>query len=363
MARKDYYQILNLPKECSQDDIKKSFRLLAKKFHPDKNPNNPEAESKFKEINEAYATLSDVEKRKMYDLGDSGMGQGFQNGFPGGFGGGFNMDDIFSQFFGGGFPGGQRQNRPHKGSDLRVKMSLTLQEIFSGATKKIKYKKDAVCGICNGSGAANSSSVNTCTVCNGTGWIERVKNTIVGTVVNRQQCSTCGGSGKIIQSVCSNCGGRKMATQEVTIDVNVPRSVGNGEILTLAGAGNASKNGGVNGNLLFIVEEIPHENIDRRGFELFTTKDISIYDAIFGKQIELDTIDGKIKIDIPSGIQSGTRLRVEGKGLYRIGTNYRDNMYIDVYVFIPKDLTDEEKQILEKIKDSESFKPKRFGRK
>lgn len=353
MARKDYYKILEVPESATKEEIKKSFRRLSKIHHPDKGGN----EESFKEINEAYSVIGDEEKKKKYD----GGGYDQMNGFPGGggFGGGFNMDDIFAEFFGGA----QRQNpnQPHKGSDLRVKVSLTLHEIFTGVVKKFKYRKDVVCGSCHGTGAADGAS-STCQTCNGSGWIDKKINSVMGSVTSKQQCPTCGGSGKIIQHVCSSCGGRKVVPQEEIIDINIPRGVMNGQILSMNNAGNASLNGGANGSLFIIVEELQHEFLNRQGFDLLTTKDISIYDAIFGKELEVDTIDAKIKINIPAGIQSGTRLRMEGKGLYRLNNQSRGDMYMDVFVFIPKDLTEEEKQVLEKIKDSDNIKPKRFGR-
>jgi molecular chaperone DnaJ len=353
MTRKDYYQILGVSKDASQEEIKKAYRTLAKKNHPDKGGN----EEIFKEIGEAYAVIGDIEKRKRYDLGDSGMGQGFPGGFPNGFGGGFSMDDILNQFFGG------RRNhasQPQKGTDLKIKLKLTLQEIFTGITKKLKYRKEVLCKTCNGTGAANESSVKTCPTCNGSGQVQHVKNTIVGTVVTQEACSSCGGTGKIIQTVCPSCNGKKIVFHEEIVDLVIPKSVKNGDVLSFAGAGNVSKNGGINGNLFVIIEEEFNEFVARREFDLFTKYEISIYEAIFGKDLEMKTIEnGIIKIAIAPGTQSGTKLRVEGKGLYKAGTNIRGDMYIDIIVFIPKTLSDKEKEIFEALKDSENIKPKK----
>lgn len=357
MKKKDYYKILEVSKTVSKEELKKKYRELCLKYHPDKNPGDKEAEERFKEIAEAYSVIGDEEKRRKYDQG------GFDfRGFPGdfgGFGGGFDMDDIFSQFFGahrGGW--GQRRPQPQKGSDLRIKIVLKLDEIFTGTTKKVKYRKEVICGTCNGTGAANASSVHTCNNCQGSGWVQKVKNTIVGTVVSQEQCSVCSGTGKIIQSVCPTCGGKKITFHEETVDLTIPKSVRDGDILSFAGAGNVSKNGGANGNLLVVIEEEHHEFFIRKESELYVRCEISIYDAIFGKDLEIKTIEGGvIKVAITPGTQSSSRLRVEGKGMYKMGTNYRGDMYIDVVVYIPNNLSDKEKEILEQLKDSENIKP------
>lgn len=358
MARKNYYEILEVPEAATAEEIKKAYRQLALKYHPDRNPDNPDAEAHFKEVAEAYSVLGDEEKRRKYDNGSQDF-TGFPGGF-GGFGGGFDMDDIFEQFFAGRRAGYQRKQQPQKGSDLRIKIPMNLKELFTGSTKKVKYKREAVCSACNGSGAASASSVHTCSTCNGSGWVQKVKNTIVGTVVTQEKCSDCGGSGKKVDSVCSVCGGRTVIFHEETIDLTIPRSVNGGDILSFAGAGNASRNGGVSGNLLVLIEEEPDQTFVRQESNLFMKFNISIYDAIFGKDIEINTIDGgTIKIAIAPGTQSGTRLRIEGKGMYKIAAETRGDLYIDVIVYIPERLTDKEKEVFEKLKDSENIKPKK----
>jgi len=356
MARKDYYEILGVPKAASLDEIKKAYRKLALKHHPDKNPGNAQSEERFKEIAEAYSVIGDEEKRKRYDGGDF---QGMPGGF-GGFGGGFNVDDIFEQFFGGRNPFQQANQQHNRGTDLRMKITLDLEDVFSGITKKVKYKREVLCEVCKGTGAANDSSVHPCPDCQGSGWIKRVKNTMVGSFMSQEPCQNCGGSGKIIQATCSSCGGKKTTFKDEEVDLQIPRSVKNGDTLQFIGAGNVSKNGGPNGNLFVIVEEAFNDSVTRQDSELYTTCHLSICEAIFGKDLEVKTIEGgTIKVVITPGVQSGTRLRVEGKGMYKAGTNYRGDLYIDVRVFTPQNLSDKEKEIFEKIKDSENIKPRK----
>ena len=360
MARKNYYEILGVPEAATAEEIKKAYRQLALKYHPDKNPNNPDAEAHFKEIAEAYSILGDEEKRKKYDRGGQSF-EGFPGGFGGnGFGGGFEFDDIFEQFFSNRAShwGQPRKPQPQKGSDLRIRIPLTLKEIFNGLTKKVKYRREILCKTCNGSGAAGASSVHICSTCNGSGWVQKVKNTIVGTMISQEKCSSCGGSGKVVDSFCSACHGGKTLLQEEMVELTIPRSVRAGDILSFEGAGNASKSGGANGNLLVLIEEEVDELFVRQESDLFMKCNISIYDAIFGKDIEIETIDGgTIKVAVAPGTQSGSHLRIEGKGMYRIGSNSRGDLYIDVIVYIPQTLTETEKEVLEKLKDSENIKP------
>ena len=354
MAKKDYYEVLGLPKGASKEEIKKTYRKLAVKFHPDKNPNNPEAEEKFKEISEAYTILGDEDKRRNYDQGGYDMGGGFPGGGFDGFGGFQGFGDVFEQMF------GHRQGppRPQNGSDLRMRISLSLEDLFSGVTKKIKYSRESICSTCGGSGAANDSSVHTCTNCNGSGWVTRTKNTILGSVVSREQCSVCSGTGKIVKAVCPTCSGAKVVHKEEVVDINIPRSVKNGDVLSVSGGGNASRFGGVNGNLLILISEEKNDMYVRQESELYANFNINICDAILGSELEIKTIDGSlIKFAIAPGTQSGTRLRIEGKGMYKVGTNYRGDLYVDIVVYIPKVLSDEEKKLIEALKDSENIKP------
>lgn len=349
MAKKDYYEILGVPKTASIEEIKKAYRKLAMKHHPDKGGN----EEIFKEISDAYSILGDEEQKKKYDnRGTSDFN--FYSGFDG-----YGMNDIFDQFFRNRGWNQPRQNIPRKGEDLRIKIELTLQEMFFGITKKIKYKKEELCDVCNGTGAANSTSIHDCPNCNGTGFISRVKQTIVGRVVSQDKCSNCGGTGKIIQTVCSSCGGKKTVVKEKTIEISIPKSIKHGDVISIEGAGNDSKFGGVCGNLLIYIEGKRHEHLDRYESDLIMNQEISICDAILGKEMEIEAIDGMIKIVIAPGTQSKVRLKIEGKGMYKPGMNQRGDMFIDVNVFIPKKISDEEKELFEKIRESENIKPKK----
>ena len=352
MAQKDYYQILGIDRNSSPEDIKKAYRKLSKQHHPDAGGD----EEQFKEISVAYGVLSDPEKKRKYDNGGFNIND-FSQGFPNGFGGGFNVDDIFEHFMGG--HRGSHQRQPQRGSDLRVKLTLNINEIFNGTTKKIKFRKEVICNGCGGTGAAKDSSVKICPTCNGAGFTQSIKQTIIGNIQTQETCRTCNGEGKVIQNFCPVCNGRKVTLQEETVELVIPRSVRTGDVLSFAGGGNASKVGGPNGNLLVIVEEQQNDLFYRQDSDLLSRYQISVYDAIFGRELEVDTVDGKIKINTAQGIQSGTRLRVEGKGLYKAGTNYRGDMFVDIIVYTPKDLNKEEKEIFEKIKDLECLKPKK----
>jgi molecular chaperone DnaJ len=235
---------------------------------------------------------------------------------------------------------------------------VSLEDIFNGITKQIKYKREKVCKSCNGTGAANESSRHKCVTCNGSGMVQKVANTIVGTVISQISCPDCGGSGEIIQTVCPVCNGRKMSYEDEIIEVNIPKSIKNGDVISIEGAGNASINGGPSGNLLVIIIEGSNEFFVRQESNLLTSQEISIYDAIFGKELELNTIENKkIKFNIPPGTQSGTRLRLEGKGMHRQESSLRGDMYLDIFVFIPKTLSKKEKEIFEKLKNSENIQP------
>ena len=343
MARKDYYQILEVPQGASQEEIKKAYKKLAKIHHPDRNQGSTESEAKFKEINEAYETLGDANKRVRYDRGEDQH----MNGFPGDFSS--HMQD-FHDFFTGGRTQRRQQSAP-SGSDLRVKIILNIQEIFNGVTKKIKYRREVICGHCNGSGAADSNSIETCQTCHGAGMIQKVMNTIVGSVVTSQTCPTCGGKGKTVKSHCQHCSGHGVVLQEETIDLTIPRSVANGDTLSVAGAGNASRHGGQFGSLLVFVEEENGGKFARNGSDLLSFYTVNIGDAVLGSDLEVDTVDGKVKIKINPGTQSGSRLRIEGKGLYKTGTNYRGDLYVDISVHIPKELNEETRGIFEKLRE------------
>lgn len=365
VAKRDYYEILGIERNASEAEIKKAYRKMALQFHPDKNPGNKEAEDKFKEAAEAYEVLSNTEKRQKYDqYGHEGL-----RGGPGGFsGGGMSMDDIFSQFgdifgnaFGGGFSGfggsGGNRRRVNKGTDLRVKVKLTLKEIAKGVEKKIKVNKLVSCQTCHGSGAADGSSFNTCQHCHGTGQITRVTNTFLGQMQTSSTCPYCGGEGKTITKKCEACGGSGTVKDEEVISLNIPAGVTDGIQLSVGGKGNAAPRGGVPGNLIVQIEEIPDPELVRDGTNILYEHYISFPDAALGTSVEVPTIEGRVRIKIEPGTQGGKVLRLKGKGIPSLNGYERGDQLININVWTPKVLSRQEQEILEKMKASENFKP------
>ncbi len=372
MSKRDYYDVLGVAKNASAEEIKKAYRKLAIKFHPDKNPNDKSAEDKFKEAAEAYEILSNPEKKQRYDhYGHAGVGGASGGGGYGG--GGMNMEDIFSQFgdiFGGGgggggfesfFGGGGQQSRGGrrvaKGSNLRIKVKLTLEEIANGTEKKIKVNKQIVCKTCDGSGAKDRSSISTCKTCGGSGAVRRVTNTILGQMQTTSTCPTCNGSGSQITSKCTVCHGEGTVRGEETITINIPAGVSDGMQLSMSGKGNAAPNGGIPGDLIILIEETPHETLKREGNNIVYDLHVSIIDAALGYSAEVPTIDGKAKIKIEPGTQSGKLLRLKGKGIPEINSYHRGDEIIHVNIWTPKALSSEERAMLEKLRDSPNFKP------
>ena len=374
MSKRDYYDILGVAKNSSPEEIKKAYRKLAIKFHPDKNPDDHTAEDKFKEAAEAYEILSNPEKKQRYDhYGHAGVGGASGGGYGGG---GMNMEDIFSQFgdiFGGGggggggspfdsFFGGQQRGgssgrRVTKGTNLRIKVKLTLEEIAHGAEKKIKVNKQIVCKTCDGSGAKDKSSISTCKTCGGSGAVRRVTNTILGQMQTTATCPTCNGSGSQITSKCNVCHGEGTVRGEETIDINIPAGVSDGMQLSMSGKGNAAPNGGIPGDLIILIEEIPHETLKREGNNVVYDLHLSIIDAALGFSAEVPTIDGKAKIKIEPGTQSGKLLRLKGKGIPEVNSYHRGDQIIHVNIWTPKALSSEERSMLEKLRESPNFKP------
>ncbi len=368
MSKRDYYDILGVAKGASVEEIKKAYRKLAIKYHPDKNPDDKSAEEKFKEAAEAYEVLSSPEKRQRYDqFGHAGVGGAAGGGFGGG---GMNMEDIFSQFgdiFGGGgspfdsFFGGGGQSRGGrrvaKGSNLRIKVKLTLEEIANGAEKKIKVNKQVTCKTCDGTGAKDKSSVSTCKTCGGNGSVRRVTNTILGQMQTTATCPTCHGSGQQITAKCNACHGEGTVRGEETITINIPAGVSEGMQLSMAGKGNAAPNGGIPGDLIILIEELPHETLKREGNNIVYDLHISIVDAAIGASVEVPTIDGKAKIKIDPGTQSGKLLRLKGKGIPEVNSYHRGDEIIHVNIWTPKALSSEERALLEKLRESPNFKP------
>ncbi|KAA2240485.1 molecular chaperone DnaJ [Chitinophaga agrisoli] len=365
-TKRDYYEILAVAKTASQDEIKKAYRKVAMQYHPDRNPNNKEAEEKFKEAAEAYEILSDPDKRAQYDRFGHSMG-----GNRGGYGGGgMNMDDIFSNFgdiFGedifGSFFGGQRsggggrRGRGTRGSNLRVKIRLTYEEIAKGANKKIKVKKYVPCATCNGLGAKDKNAFQTCNTCGGSGQVRKVTQTFLGQMQTVTTCPTCAGEGQIITSKCGHCKGEGRVYGEEMVSIDIPAGVQEGMQLSMSGKGNAGERGGAPGDLLILIEEEPHPELHRDGLNIAYDLHISFPDAVFGTQVEVPTIDGKAKIKIPAGTQSGKIFRLKGKGFPSVNSYEKGDQLIHVNVWTPQHVTPEEKTMLEKMQTAESFQP------
>ncbi len=365
MEKRDYYEVLGVSKQATKDEIKKSYRKQALKYHPDKNPGDKKAEENFKEAAEAYEVLSSDEKRARYDrYGHAGMGAGAS-----GFGGThMTMDDIFSSFgdiFGDAFGGfgafggsSRRGRRVNKGSNLRVKVKLTLHEIASGAEKKIKVNKYDACDSCGGTGAADASSLSTCSTCHGSGHVTRLTNTLLGQMQTTSVCPSCGGEGKTITKKCPACYGEGIVQKEEIIKINIPAGVGKGMQMTVGGKGNAPRRGGVNGDLLVVIDEEEHPELIREGNDLIYNLFISIPDAVLGTHVEVPTVDNNVKIKIEPGTQPGKILRLRGKGLPEVNGYGKGDLLVNVNVWIPRSISKDEMKIVEKFKDSESFVPK-----
>lgn len=363
MSKRDYYDVLEIDRNASEAEIKKAYRKLAIKYHPDKNPDDHTAEDKFKEAAEAYEVLSNPDKKARYDrYGHAGMG----NSGGGGYGGGMSMDDIFSQFgdifggaFGGGFGGGSssRGRRVNKGSNLRVKVKLNLQEIAKGVEKKIKVNKFVSCQHCSGTGADKGSSYANCSTCHGSGHITRVTSTFLGQMQTTSTCPTCGGEGRIITHKCSYCQGNGVLRDEEIIPINIPAGVAEGMQLSLSGKGNAGARGGIPGDLLVLVEEEKHPELERDGNNLIHNLFISIPDAALGAQVEVPTIDGKARLKIAPGTQPGKVLRLKGKGLPSVNQYGTGDLLVNINVWIPKELSKEERVVLEKLQTATNFHP------
>jgi molecular chaperone DnaJ len=361
MAKRDYYEILGISKNASEEEIKKAYRKLAIKYHPDKNPDDKSAEEKFKEAAEAYEVLSNSEKRQHYNqFGHAGVG-----GASGGFGGGgMNMDDIFSQFgdiFGGsfgGFGGGGRSSgrRVTRGTNLRVKVKLSLQDIANGVEKKLKVNKHVSCSTCSGSGAKNGQ-FETCRQCNGTGAITRVQQTILGAMQTQTTCSSCSGEGKIVKDKCHTCHGDGIVRAEEVISINIPAGVADGMQLSMQGKGNAAPREGINGDLLIVIEEEEHPHLKREGNHLIYYLNIGFPDAALGTTVEIPTIEAKAKIKIEPGTQSGKVLRLKGKGLPDVNSYGRGDLLVEISIYTPTHLSHEEKKLLEDLKVSKNFEP------
>lgn len=364
MAKRDYYEILGVPRDADLVVVKKAYRKLALQYHPDKNPGDKEAEEKFKEAAEAYEVLSDADKKARYDrYGHAGVGQ------SGGFTGGMTMDDIFQQFgdiFGDSgspfesFFGGARtrtRSRGQRGGNVRIKVALTLEEIATGVTKRIKVKKQVGCDTCGGTGAKDSSSVQTCSTCRGAGYVRQVKNTFLGQMQTTVTCPACNGSGQQVTANCPKCKGQGSIAGEEIIEIEIPAGVEESMQLSMRGKGHAGTNGGPAGDLLINIEEKPHDSLQRDGMNLIHELYVNFADAALGTSVEVPTIEGRVKIKVPPGTQSGKIFRLQGKGLPSVQAYGVGDQLIHVNVWTPKKVNEEERELLEKLKEMPNFHP------
>ncbi|MBQ1667126.1 MAG: molecular chaperone DnaJ, partial [Prevotella sp.] len=364
--KRDYYEVLGVSKSATEDEIKKAYRKIAIKYHPDRNPGDKEAEEKFKEAAEAYSVLSDQQKRQQYDqFGFDGpnMGGGF-----GGFSGNFSMDDIFSMFgdifgghgFGGfgGFGGGG-QRAQYRGTDLRLKVRLSLQEVSTGVTKKFKVRKDVTCSHCHGSGAENGSGSETCPTCHGQGVVVKTVRTMLGMMQTQSECPTCHGEGTVIKNKCHECGGTGVVKGEEVVEINIPAGVAEGMVVNVPGKGNAGPHNGVNGNIQVYIEEEKNDTFIRDGQDVLYNLLLDFPTAALGGEIEIPTIEGtKVKIKVEPGTQPGKTLRLRGKGLPAVqgyGSG-RGDLVVNISVYVPKELSRSEKEMLMKLRESDNFK-------
>ena len=367
MSKRDYYEVLGVGKGAATEEIKKAYRKVAMQYHPDRNPGDKAAEEKFKEAAEAYEILSDTDKRAQYDrfghAGVSGNGRG---------GHAQNMEDIFSQFgdifgedifgsfFGGGGRrggGGQRAARGVRGSNLRIKLKLTYEEIAKGVSKNIKVKKYVGCSTCSGSGAKDKGSVQTCGTCGGSGQVRKVTNTFLGQMQTVTTCPTCNGEGTTITAKCGSCKGEGRVYGEETVTIDIPAGVQEGMQLNISGRGNAGERGGMPGDLIILIEEEQHKELQREGLNVVYELHLSFPDAVFGTQLEVPTIDGRAKIKIPAGTQSGKIFRLKGKGFPAVNSYEKGDQLVHVNIWTPQNVSSEEKAMLEKLSNSPNFKP------
>ncbi len=362
MAKRDYYDILGVGKSATEKELKKAYRKLAIQYHPDKNPDDKAAEGKFKEAAEAYEVLNDANKRARYDqYGHAGIeGSGFGSGGSGGM----NMDDIFSQFGdifgsafgGGGFASSRGGRRRSRGSNLRVRVNLTLEEIESGVEKKIKIKKNVGCDDCNATGAENGN-LSTCGTCQGSGQRVQIVNTPLGRMQTAATCNSCNGQGETASSACGTCSGQGVVKKSDEVSLNIPAGVEDGMQLSVSGKGNLAPKGGIAGDLIVLVEEIPHEVLKRDGKNLHYDLFISYSDAVLGSNPEIQTLSSKVKIKLEQGIQSGKILRLRGKGLPSVDQYGNGDLLIHVNVWTPQDLNEEQKKFFETSRAHTNFHP------
>ncbi|MBQ1398341.1 MAG: molecular chaperone DnaJ [Clostridia bacterium] len=369
-TKRDYYEVLGVEKGASDADIKKAYRQMAKKYHPDLNPGDKVAEEKFKEVGEAYEVLSDSEKRARYDqFGHAGVDPNFGAGGPGGA---YNVDfgdlgDIFSTFFGGGFGGGGRANpnAPRRGSDLSKTVTLSFEEAAKGCTKDVEYNRIETCNQCSGSGAQPGTSPKTCTDCGGSGFVRVNQRTPFGVIQSQHACNTCQGTGKIVEHKCSKCSGLGKVRVRTTRSVEFPAGVDEGQKVRVSGAGNQGSNGGTSGDLYVNVDIRPHHIFERQGYDVHMEQPITYGQAVFGADIEVPTLDGPVKIKVPAGTQPGDINRMQGKGIQRLNSRSKGDQYVHFTVVVPKSVTSEQRDLIMQLEksmgtDVSKFKNSRF---
>ena len=358
--KRDYYEVLGVQKGATDPEIKKAYRKLAKENHPDLNPGDKAAEARFKEINEAYEILSDSDKRARYDqFGFAGVDPNYaaQNGgYGGGFDGGFDfgdLGDIFGSFFGGGFGGGTRSRTgPQRGESLRMALTITFEEAAFGCEKDVSLERVEQCETCKGTGAAPGTSPETCSNCGGTGTVQQRRQTPMGVFATTSPCPRCGGKGKVVSSPCKDCGGNGQVRKRKTVKVSIPAGIDNGQIISLRGQGNAGKNGGPAGDLQIVVTVQPHQLFRRDGADVYCDAPITFTQAVLGGELEIPTIDGKVKYDIPEGTQTGTTFRLRSKGIPNVNGRGRGDQFVTVHIETPRNLTREQKDALRKFSDT-----------
>ena len=353
--KRDYYEVLGLSKGASEEELKKAYRKLAKQYHPDVNPGDKDAEAKFKEINEAYGILSDKEKKARYDqFGFAGVDPSYGGGgYGGGFDGSFDfgdLGDIFGSFFGGGFGGGGRaRSGPQRGESLRTRLTITFEEAAFGCEKEVSIDRVEQCETCKGTGAAPGTSPETCPACGGSGQVQQRRQTPMGVFATTGPCPRCGGTGKIIASPCKDCGGSGQVRRRKTLKVTIPAGIDNGQIISLRGQGSAGKNGGPAGDLQIVITVQPHQLFRRDGADVYCNAPITFTQAVLGGEMEIPTIDGKVKYDIPEGTQTGSTFRLKGKGIPNVNGRGRGDQYVTVYIETPRNLNREQKEALKKF--------------
>ena len=357
--KRDYYEVLGVSKGASEDEIKKAYKKMARKYHPDLNPGDKSAEEKFKEVNEAYEVLSDADKRARYDqYGHAGVDPNFgAGGFGGGFDGGFDfgdLGDIFGSFFGGGFGGGRRTNpnAPQRGESIRMAVTISFEEAAFGCEKEVTVERYEACDTCHGSGCAPGTSPEVCPDCHGTGTVQVRRQTPMGVFATSSPCPKCGGKGRIIHQPCKDCRGSGMVRKKKTIQASIPAGIDNGQTISIRGQGHAGKNGGPAGDLLITITVRPHELFRREGTSVLCEAPITFAQAVLGAELEIPTIDGKVKYELPEGTQSGTTFRLKGKGIPSINGRGRGDQYVTVYIETPRNLNKEQKEALKKFAES-----------